>query len=354
MPLIPERRAGVLKVNIARQRFFRAVRRTIILLRAGGVLKSVKFDSESSEERFSMLLRQKSELTEKMKSSTVELFNPALYKVGNTLNIHSSVRRYLRLPHSLRKSQSLLETSARAIGIFAPISSFNTEIQLEICKCAFLEHFNTGRVLCKENNKAENYYIILQGRALKGKTASLLNGDRLQVTGSVTAGQCIGADDDSLRLNLPRKETVFVQEALDVLTLSRADYMRIFHRKQEISQIQEFLKTIKCLKAFPTERLLDKHVSGTFFRKERLISDSMEMPRNIHFVESGLAKIVKKVVKNVFILVRELRSGEFYIPSGENTNEFLISCGCQVLSIKENDFRKFSNAEVDARLFTCF
>jgi len=31
------------------------------------------------------------------------------------------------------------------------------------------------------------------------------------------------------------------------------------------------------------------------------------MPRNIHFVESGLAKIVKKVVKNVFILVRELR-----------------------------------------------
>lgn len=98
----------------------------------------------------------------------------------SSLNIHSSVRRYLRLPHSLRKSQSLLETSARAIGIFAPISSFNTEIQLEICKCAFLEHFNTGRVLCKENNRAENYYIILQGRALKGKTARLLNGDRLQ------------------------------------------------------------------------------------------------------------------------------------------------------------------------------
>ena len=80
-----------------------------------------------------------------------------------------------------------------------------------------------------------------------------------------------------------------------------------FHRKQETSQIQDFLKTIKCLKAFPTERLLDKHVTGTFFRKERLISDSMEMPRNIHFVESGLAKIVKKVVKNVFILVREIR-----------------------------------------------
>ena len=100
MPMIPERRAGVLKVNIARrklpvlvsetlifknsERFFRAVRRTIILLRAGGVLKAVKFNSESSEERFSMLLRQKSELTEKMKSATVELFNPALYKVGNT------------------------------------------------------------------------------------------------------------------------------------------------------------------------------------------------------------------------------------------------------------------------------
>ena len=98
--MIPERRAGVLKVNIPRrklpvllsealifflsERFFRAVRRTIILLRAGGVLKSVKFNSESSEERFSMLLRQKSELTEKMKSATVELFNPALYKVGNT------------------------------------------------------------------------------------------------------------------------------------------------------------------------------------------------------------------------------------------------------------------------------
>jgi len=349
MPIIPERRAGVLKVNIARQRFFRAVRRTIILLRAGGVLKAVKFNSESSEERFSMLLRQKSELTEKMKSATVELFNPALYKVGNTLNIHSSVRRYLRLPHSLRKSQSLLETSARAIGIFAPISSFNLEIQLEICKCAYLEHFNTGRVLCKENNRAENYYIILQGRALKGKTAKLLNGDRLQVTGSLTAGQCIGDDDDSLRRNLPRKETVFVQEALDVLTLSRADYMRIFHRKQEISQIQDFLKTIKCLKAFPTEKLSDQDISGTFFRKERLISDSMEMPRKIHFVESGLAKVVKKVVNNVFILVRELRSGEFYMPSRENKNEFLISCGCQVLSIKENDFRKLSNAEVDAR-----
>ncbi|CBY39590.1 unnamed protein product [Oikopleura dioica] len=136
MPLIPERRAGVLKVNIARQRFFRAVRRTIILLRAGGVLKSVKFDSESSEERFSMLLRQKSELTEKMKSSTVELFNPALYKVGNTLNIHSSVRRYLRLPHSLRKSQSLLETSARAIGIFA-LDATDTRAT---CRCIESQH----------------------------------------------------------------------------------------------------------------------------------------------------------------------------------------------------------------------
>ena len=32
------------------------------------------------------------------------------------------------------------------------------------------------------------------------------------------------------------------------------------------------------------------------------------MPRRIHFVESGLAKVVKKVVNNVFILVRELRN----------------------------------------------
>jgi len=46
------------------------------------------------------------------------------------------------------------------------------------------------------------------------------------------------------------------------------------------------LHDVPSFKAFPTERLLEKHVSGTFFRKERLISDSMEMPRKILFVES--------------------------------------------------------------------
>ena len=128
------------------------------------------------------------------------------------------------------------------------------------------------------------------------------------MTGSISAGQCIGDDDDCLRRNIPRRETVFVQEALDVLTLSRADYMRIFHRKQEISQVHDFLKTIRCLRDFPVGKLSDETVTGTFYRKERLISDPNEMPRKLHFIESGLAKVVKKVVNNVFILVRELRN----------------------------------------------
>ena len=85
------------------------------------------------------------------------------------------------------------------------------------------------------------------------------------------------------------------------LVLSRDEYLSIFHRQQPVSTIQQFLASQKSFKFWPVEKLDEKNFEMQFYRSGLLVSDGTEVPRTIHVLKTGVAKILRKVSEDVFV-----------------------------------------------------
>ena len=65
--------------------------------------------------------------------------------------------------------------------------------------------------------------------------------------------------------------------------------------------IQKFLASQKSFKFWPVEKLDEKNFEMQFYRSGLLISDGTEVPRTIHILKSGVAKVIRKVSENIFV-----------------------------------------------------
>lgn len=170
------------------------------------------------------------------------------------------------------------------------------------------------------------------------------------VTGVISAGACVGDEDDTLILGRRRKESIFIKDYVGALVISREDYLDIFHQKHHLADIQKFLSKQPWCMHWPVDKLKSKHVIVKYYRSGILISDGTEIPRYIHVLKGGQAQVIRQIQDNMFVVAKELAIGDSYgihdrfgNISNRKTGLYLVSHGCEIVSIRASHFNEFDN-----------
>jgi hypothetical protein len=139
---------------------------------------------------------------------------------------------------------------------------------------------------------------------------------------------------------------------VSALVLSRKDYLAIFHRPQQLPEVQKFLSSQPYFQNWPIKKLDETQIFTKYYRNGIIISDGSEMPRLIHFLKSGQAQIIRQVESNQeksFVVAKEMIDGDcfgmdarFGTLSEKKNDKYLVSRGCEIITIKANHFIEFS------------
>ena len=90
-------------------------------------------------------------------------------------------------------------------------------------------------------------------------------------------------------------DSIVIKDHVGALTLSRSDYLEIFQRQHHLDDIKTFLSKQTIFRHWPMEKLDPTHLIVKYYRTGVLISDGSEVPRYIHVLKGGDAKILRKL-----------------------------------------------------------
>jgi len=374
------RRRKTIGVIIRRglKRFKKAVRMVIVLLRSGGILDTHKREFIDPVD---LVYREFStSLAPDKKSSDDDLFNPRYYRHSTYLNMLKSVQSFLQLnPISRKRNPAMLDTTMRALQIFKVFNTYPYEVQRELAATAYLEVFNPGKIIIKEEGLPERYYMVLCGQGLRAKSLRLPAGNvQLKIHGVISDGDDFGNENGILMANLNdedsrynivqrRKECVFSKTQLSLLTLDRDDFLRIFHRRDSFKVLKEYLRDVVYFRHCNFAGLEADDLSVRYYRKNMLICCEDDLPRKVCIVRQGRAKVFRKIQNKDFIVAGTLEAGGGFgfnhdrshksqeiIDLDENSkrdeNLFLISSGCEVIMMNWSIFERMRNLKVNANL----
>lgn len=177
---------------------------------------------------------------------------------------------------------------------------FTPKIQKSIAKRAILQEFETGRVIIRENHKADNYYFIVSGVAsvTAFKTDPVTGQDQAYNLAFLRKGKSFG--ELALMHGLARNATIICHSNVSVLTIERDDFIDIFmpaESGQEPEHIS-FLRTVDIISAWPLDKLPhhDPRICLlTFFRKGAIMCQNSLTNEWVFVIKQGTCRVIKDI-----------------------------------------------------------
>ena len=171
-----------------------------------------------------------------------------------------SVQNFLKLNPLIRQRQpKMLETALRSLQLFQVFGEYPEDIQRQLASVAYLEEFEPGKMIIKEGQVPERYYMVLSGQALRSRAIRLPAGNmQLKIHGIISTGMDFGNEEQILTNMLSvesrfqylvrRNESVFAKTKIYLLTLDRDDFLNIFHFHGDFDGLKDSLKQSKYFK----------------------------------------------------------------------------------------------------------
>ena len=79
------------------------------------------------------------------------------------MGISDEVKRILKLPHEKRTDDLVKIALSSIIDSVPEFEDYPIEMQNSIIKVALLQEFQAGRVIIRQNHRADNFYLIVSG-----------------------------------------------------------------------------------------------------------------------------------------------------------------------------------------------
>ncbi|XP_060560031.1 uncharacterized protein LOC132720060 [Ruditapes philippinarum] len=158
--------------------------------------------------------------------------------------------------------------------------------------------FEASKVIVKEGNKADFYYLILSGiavyRDISVNVDDHHNTHNELVASYLKPGDTLG--EKEILTNTERPATVVCKEPVEVLGVDKEALIEIFKAAGGIGSI-EFLKCIPELSDFPLELLQTYHFSMAvhYYRRGAVIAKSSNESEWIYIVRSGSCQVYKAI-----------------------------------------------------------
>ncbi|CAF0950705.1 unnamed protein product [Brachionus calyciflorus] len=216
------------------------------------------------------------------------------------IGISEEIKWILKMPPEKRTSNHIKEICTALIEAVPEFTEFTPRIQKSIAQLALLQEFETGRIIIRQNHRADNYYFIVSG------VASVYVSKKNRTTGDtenrnvafLRKGKSFG--ELAIINGSARNENVICHTNVSVLCIDRDDFIKIFMNKEEgkESEYISFLRQIDIMKMWPLDELPDNDPRIcllTFFRKGIVMCKNNLKNDWVFVVKQGSCKIVKNV-----------------------------------------------------------
>ncbi|XP_053406464.1 uncharacterized protein LOC128559244 [Mercenaria mercenaria] len=212
----------------------------------------------------------------------------------------ASVKTCLEIPPSER-TDGQINHMMHTMRAFKRFSNYPQAIQTGLCKNGWYAKFEASKVIVKEGNKADFYYLILSGiavyRDISMNVDEMHNTRNELVASYLKPGDTLG--EKEILTNSERPATVVCKEPVEVLGVDREALIDIFKAAGGLGSI-EFLKCIPELSDFPLELLQTYHFSMAvhYYRRGAVIAKNGNESEWIYIVRSGSCQVYKAIKDN--------------------------------------------------------
>ena len=107
----------------------------------------------------------KIEDTKRSINSSIEgiVFDVNQYKRTKEVGLSDEAKRILKMPIETRTAEHIKTACSALIDAVPDFEEFSVEMQNSIVKVSLLQEFQAGRIIIRQNHKADNFYMIVSG-----------------------------------------------------------------------------------------------------------------------------------------------------------------------------------------------
>ncbi|XP_033631800.1 cyclic nucleotide-binding domain-containing protein 2-like [Asterias rubens] len=281
------------------------------------------------------------------------VFDPTYFKVKKEVQLSTETKRILTQYPSERSAEDMhmvlmaLKNAVQAFGEF-PI-----KMQESITRVGWYESFNAKRVIIRQGQTAESFYLILSGTAVVTVSSPdpVTSEPNIQTVAFLKRGNSFG--ELALMHHANRNATVSCKDSVELLSIDREDFTDIFmHRNEGVEpDFIRYLRTVDELKDWPVHRLPHDDASTclfTYFRRGVVICKDSNNSDWIYVIKTGTCRVLKKLraPKRLFKARADLIDVFYSVPQIDKYNNRVASPPydgrryCRTLPERKLEFHK--------------
>ncbi|XP_067661263.1 cyclic nucleotide-binding domain-containing protein 2-like isoform X2 [Haliotis asinina] len=226
-------------------------------------------------------------------------FDKNHYKANKEISLSADVRHYLSLTPAARTPE-MLQQVLHGLQTLQSLSEYPLRTQERLCLVAWYQRVEAKKVIIRQGHYPECFYFILSGAAYVKKMVKVSeSGEQaISTVARLTRGQSFG--EVSLIFDSPRTATVESATSMELLVISKTDFLTIFMNADDPNEEADhikFLRQIPVMKHWPIGML--KTEPGTcllhYFKRGTLITDNGSSSEWLYFVKSGSCEAIKRL-----------------------------------------------------------
>ncbi|XP_077983826.1 uncharacterized protein LOC144438603 isoform X2 [Glandiceps talaboti] len=288
----------LMEQRLAKERFQRAIRLVITLVRVFNMIQSRPEKEVQSRGQLTFTEIAEQFQSEDMKNSGLS-FNPKDFKANREINISNEVKSILSMPNDQRSTEQL-QTALYGLQTMKSFAEYPLHMQEKLTRVAWFENIPPKKIIIRQGHYAEAFYFVISGSAVVTiMETNQSTGETTMRTATVLRkGSSFG--ELALLHHSVRTATVSSQGPVQLLAIGREDFFDIFMRGQRPGEEPEhitFLRQIDSLKNFPFEKLKEhpEKCLFHFYKRGQVIVKDSNNSEWLYVVKSGACQVLKQL-----------------------------------------------------------
>ncbi|CAM9522989.1 unnamed protein product [Lampetra fluviatilis] len=226
-------------------------------------------------------------------------FDPSFYRAPKEHDVSTETKAVLSLPPAVRSQEKLRAALTSLRTVVEAFGEFPKTMQKGLVRYGWYESFGPGRIIIRQGQVPQNFYLLLTGTALVTKVRMDQQSGEVSVKTVTFLKQGDFFGDLAILMRARRNATVVCKETVALLTVNRQDFVNIFMQNGVCSGEPEFVSFLRSLEEFQGWPLHVLPLDSTsvcihsYFRRGAVICKDTATSDMLYVVKSGSVRVLK-------------------------------------------------------------
>ncbi|XP_061419996.1 uncharacterized protein LOC133350041 isoform X2 [Lethenteron reissneri] len=226
-------------------------------------------------------------------------FDPSFYRAPKEHDVSTETKAVLSLPPAVRSQDKLRAALTSLRTVVEAFGEFPKTMQKGLVRYGWYESFGPGRIIIRQGQVPQNFYLLLTGTALVTKVRMDQQSGEVSVKTVTFLKQGDFFGDLAILMRAKRNATVVCKETVALLTVNRQDFVNIFMQNGVCSGEPEFVSFLRSLEEFHGWPLHVLPLDSTsvcihsYFRRGAVICKDTATSDMLYVVKSGSVRVLK-------------------------------------------------------------